>query len=73
MYPVCTADCKPSCAGISAAMGYAKKYGASGVRDNLRAASKECKRLRSKKQSAKRSHKRASRKTSHKRQPSKNR
>ena len=47
MYPVCTKDCEPRCAGIAAAMGYAKRLGAESVRDNLMEAMRECEDLRS--------------------------
>lgn len=46
MYPVCAEDCSPRCAGISAAIGYAHRYGADGVADNLRELEEECRRLR---------------------------
>lgn len=48
MYPVCAEDCSPRCDGISAAMGYARRYGATRVIENLREAEEECRRLREK-------------------------
>ena len=48
MYPVCAEDCSQRCAGISAAIGYARRYGADEVVANLREAEEECRRLRQK-------------------------
>jgi len=47
MYPVCGEGCAPRCAGIAAAVGYAGRLGATGVRENLREAEAECRKLRS--------------------------
>lgn len=48
MYPICDASCSPRCTGISTAVGYATKYGATTVRSNLSGAHSRCKALRKK-------------------------
>ena len=46
MYPICDRSCKPRCAGVAAAMGYAGRLGAKSVRHNLREAERVCTSLR---------------------------
>lgn len=64
MYPVCAENCSPRCAGISAAMGYARRYGATRVIENLREAEEECRRLREKTRGKQQSRRRSRRSAS---------